>query len=166
MPNYDGFPIQVQVPEVKFEVAVYELLRSEPNILASRLLYHRIPVQHVGPRLDPPRDIAGRRLFLFERAEGENNVWRDLSSEQKVRAYVSNLFYSTQLTVQIFPRPVFLLRQLVSAHHYSTSISRSTSLLLGSSLNRNPNRSPFPLLLHESSALLFSRPRLKQQSAT
>ncbi|KAF2793863.1 hypothetical protein K505DRAFT_243428, partial [Melanomma pulvis-pyrius CBS 109.77] len=50
MPNYDGFPIQVQVPEVKFEIAVYELLRSEPNILASRLLYHRIPVQHVGPR--------------------------------------------------------------------------------------------------------------------
>lgn len=92
MPNYDGFPIQVQVPEVKFEVAVYELLRSEPNILASRLLYHRIPVQHVGPRLDPPQDIAGRRLFLFERAEGENNVWRDLSSEQKVPD-VSNLFH-------------------------------------------------------------------------
>jgi hypothetical protein len=96
MPNYDGFPIQVQVPEVKFEVAVYELLRSEPNILASRLLYHRIPVQHVGLRLDPPQDIAGRRLFLFERAEGENNVSRDLSPEQKVRAYVSNLLYSTQ----------------------------------------------------------------------
>jgi len=86
----------MQVPEVKFEVAVYELLRSEPNILASRLLYHRIPVQHVGPRLGPPQDIAGRGLFLFERAEGEDNVWRDLSSEQKVRAYVSNMFYSTQ----------------------------------------------------------------------
>jgi hypothetical protein len=79
MPNYDGFPIQVQVPEVKFGVAVYELLRLEPNILASRLLYYRIPVQYAGPRLDPPQDIAGRRLFLFERAEGENNVWRDLS---------------------------------------------------------------------------------------
>jgi len=96
MPNFDGFPIQAQVPEVKFEVAVYELLRSEPNILASCLLYHRVPVQHDGPRLDPPQDIAGRRLFLFEKAEGENNVWGDLSSEQKVRAYVSNLFYSTQ----------------------------------------------------------------------
>jgi hypothetical protein len=44
MPNVDGFPIEVQVPEARFEVAVYELLRSAPNILASRLLYHRIPV--------------------------------------------------------------------------------------------------------------------------
>jgi hypothetical protein len=91
MPNFDGFPIHIQVPEVKFEVAVYELLRSEPNILASHLLYYRIPVQHVSPRLDLPQDISGRRLFLFERAEGENNVWWDLSSEQKVCAYVSNL---------------------------------------------------------------------------
>ncbi len=79
MPNYDRFPIDAQVPEVKFEVALYELLRSEPNILASHLLYHRNPVQHVGPRLDHPQDVAGRRLFLFERAEGENNVWYDLS---------------------------------------------------------------------------------------
>lgn len=86
MPNFDGAPIHKQVPEVKFEVAVYQLLHSEPNILASRLLYYRIPVQHVGPRLDLPQDIAGRQLFLFERAEGEKNLWRDLSPEQKVRA--------------------------------------------------------------------------------
>jgi len=96
MPNYDGFPIQVQVSEVQFEVAVYELLRSEPNILASSLLYYRIPVQHVGPRLDPPQDIAGRRLFLFERTEGENNVWRDLSLAQKVRPHISNPYSTTQ----------------------------------------------------------------------
>ncbi|KAJ9634519.1 hypothetical protein H2199_008976 [Coniosporium tulheliwenetii] len=83
MPDYDGFPIHVQVPEVKFEAAAYELLRSQPSIMASRLLYHRIPMQHVGPRLDIPRDLAGRRLFLFERAEGENNVWHDLSPEKQ-----------------------------------------------------------------------------------
>ncbi|KAK0710253.1 3-hydroxybutyryl-CoA dehydratase [Lasiosphaeria miniovina] len=83
MPLFDGFPIHAQVCRVKFEVATYELLRSESNILASRLLYHRIPVQHDGPRLDLPRDIAGHRLFLFERAEGYNNIWHDLSSEQK-----------------------------------------------------------------------------------
>lgn len=91
MPNYDGWPFDKQGPEVKFQVALYELLRSEPTILASRLLYHRMPVQHPGPRLDPPQDIAGRRLFLFERAEGENNIWSDLSPEQKVRASVSHL---------------------------------------------------------------------------
>jgi hypothetical protein len=54
MPNFDGFPIHIQVPEVKFEVAVYKLLRSEPNILAFHLLYHRISVQHVSFRLDRP----------------------------------------------------------------------------------------------------------------
>ncbi|TVY13603.1 hypothetical protein LARI1_G008175 [Lachnellula arida] len=83
MPGFDGFPMDRQVPEVKFEAIVYDLLRSEPDIMTSRLLYHRIPVQHIGPRLEVPQDIAGRRLFLFERTEGEKNLWRDLSSEQQ-----------------------------------------------------------------------------------
>ncbi|KAJ2903737.1 uncharacterized protein MKZ38_009389 [Zalerion maritima] len=83
MPNFHGFPIHSQVAEVKFEVATYKLLRLEPNILISRLLYHRMPVQHTGPRLDLPRDIAGRRLLLFERADGENNVWHSLSQYEK-----------------------------------------------------------------------------------
>lgn len=84
MPDFDGFPIHVQVPQVKFEVEVYELLQSEPRVLASRLLYHRIPVQYEGPRLDHPKDIAGRRLLVFQRTEGENNVWYCLSPTQKV----------------------------------------------------------------------------------
>jgi hypothetical protein len=84
MPDYDGFPIHVQVPEVKFEAEVYALLQSEPDILASRLLYHRVPVQHEGPKLDRPKDIAGRRLLVFQRTEGEDNVWRALSPAQKV----------------------------------------------------------------------------------
>jgi hypothetical protein len=100
MPNFDGFPIHVQVPQVKFEAAAYELLRSEPNILASRLLYHRIPVQHVGPRLDHPQDIAGRRLFLFERAEGEKNVWYNLNPDEKVRAYFSHLLHLIRFVCQ------------------------------------------------------------------
>lgn len=92
MPNYEGFPIHVQIPEVKFEAAVYELLRAEPSILASRLLYYRIPQQHVGRGLGHPQDIAGRRLLVFERAEGENNVWRGLSPEEKVRLHIHYLF--------------------------------------------------------------------------
>lgn len=87
MPDYDGFPIYDQVPEVKFEAEVYELLQSEPGIMASRLLYYRIPVQHEGPKLDLPKDIAGRRLLVFQRTEGENNVWRCLSPTQKVPTY-------------------------------------------------------------------------------
>lgn len=93
MANFDGFPIEKQVPKVKFEVAVYELLRSEPDILASRLLYHRAPVQHNGPRLDLPQDLMGR-CFLFERAEGENNVWHGLGPEEKMRVYIKQLLRS------------------------------------------------------------------------
>ena len=84
MPGFEGMRIENQIPEVKFEVAAYELLRSESDILASRLLHHRIPVQHVGAKLEIPQDIAGRRLLLFERAEGENNVWEVIRPEQKV----------------------------------------------------------------------------------
>jgi hypothetical protein len=87
MPNYDGFPFDVLVSEVKFEAAVYELLRSDAGILASRLLYYRVPVQHVPPQLNVPLDIAGRRLFLFERSEGEKNIWCELSPEGQVRSY-------------------------------------------------------------------------------
>ena len=112
MPNYDGFPIHVQLPEVNFEAAVYELLRSKPSILASRLPYHRIPVQHVGPRLETPQNIAGRRLFLFERVEGENNVWCDLSSEDQVGAYV---YLSAPLNSIVVP--------ILSIGLYSWSIS-------------------------------------------
>lgn len=87
--GYDGFPFERQVPEAKFEVAVYELLRSNTDILVSNLLYHRIPILHDGPKLHRPHDIAGRRLFVFEKAEGENNIWNDLDSQQNVWA----LFY-------------------------------------------------------------------------
>lgn len=74
MPNFCGFPISMQAPEAKFEAAVYKHLRKEPNILVSVLLYHRIPVQRDSPRLDPPQDIAGRLLLVFDKAEGKKNI--------------------------------------------------------------------------------------------
>lgn len=94
MPSYNGFPIHVQISEVEFEAAVYELLRSEPNILAFRLLYYRVPLQHAGPKYDPPRDIIGRVLLVFERAEGEKNIWRVLNPEQKISPSIYYLFQS------------------------------------------------------------------------
>ncbi|KFY82602.1 hypothetical protein V498_08533, partial [Pseudogymnoascus sp. VKM F-4517 (FW-2822)] len=97
-PDFDGFPIQKQIPEAKFEVAAYELLRSEPQILMSRLLHHRIPVQHVRPSIDVPRDIHGRRLFVFERADGENNVFKDLGPREKMQL----LTQSAQIRASLF----------------------------------------------------------------
>jgi len=47
-------------------------------------------VLHAGPRLDLPQDITGRRLLIFERAEGENNVWSDLSSEGQASLLVQS----------------------------------------------------------------------------
>lgn len=84
IPGFDGFPFQRQVPEVRFEAATYELLRSEPDLLTARLLYHRVPVQYPEPRLQRPTDITGRRVYFFERAEGRNNVWKTLNPEGQV----------------------------------------------------------------------------------
>ena len=97
MPNYEGFPTHVQVAKAQFEVAVYELLRPVSQIRVSHLLYHRLPVQYPTPRLHLPQDIMGRRLFLFQREQGENNVWWDLSEEEKVRAYAVTPLDITQV---------------------------------------------------------------------
>lgn len=98
MPDYDGFPVDGVISEAIFEVAVYELLRSDPSILASRLLYHRIPIQHGGARLALPQNIAGRRLFLFQRAEGEKDVWWDLGLEEQA----SLLAQSARIRASLF----------------------------------------------------------------
>lgn len=84
MPDFDGFPIHEQAEEAAFEAGVYNLLRRVRNIRASRLLDHRIPVLHPGPKLSIPQDLAGRCLFVFERAEGVNNVWDKFSAASKV----------------------------------------------------------------------------------
>lgn len=84
MPNFDGFPIERQAPEAVFEAAVYNLLRTESDIRVSHLLHHRVPVLYPGPKLSIPQDLAGRRLFLFEKAEGANNVWAELNAANKV----------------------------------------------------------------------------------
>jgi hypothetical protein len=59
-------------------------LRRRSDIRASHLLYFRAPIQHPGPRLSTPVDLAGRRLFVFEKADGANNVWKDLCAKSKV----------------------------------------------------------------------------------
>ncbi|UKZ67459.1 uncharacterized protein TrAtP1_008618 [Trichoderma atroviride] len=116
MPGFDGFPIDVQVPEAKFEAEVYKLLLPETNIMVSRLLYHRIPKLYEGTKGERPEDIAGRRLFVFQRSEGENNVWRTLKLDQQscllekaahIRASlykyeVSSEFASTWLRERLF----------------------------------------------------------------
>lgn len=101
VPSYRSFPIEAQALEARFEAAVYELLRSEHDILASQLLYYRVPVQHDGPKLRPPKDIAGRRLFLFAKTAGENNLW-DLSRENELcllthLAYIRALLFNYKL---------------------------------------------------------------------
>lgn len=84
MPDFDGFPVHEQAEEAAFEAAIYNLLREVCVIRASRLLYRRIPVLHAGPMLSMPQDLAGRRLFVSERAEGVNNVWDELTAASKV----------------------------------------------------------------------------------
>ena len=75
MPEFDGFPLHVQVLEVRFEAAVYGLLQTQPDIRASTLLYHRVPTLNDRPKDSIPTDLSGRRLMVFERSRGENNVF-------------------------------------------------------------------------------------------
>ena len=84
MPGFDGFPLRRQVADVEFEAHTYELLRHEPGVLNSNLLHYRAPVHNAQPGVEVPKDIRDRRLLIFEKADGMNNVWRVLSPEQKV----------------------------------------------------------------------------------
>ncbi|KAH0580235.1 hypothetical protein H2248_001753 [Termitomyces sp. 'cryptogamus'] len=83
MPNFVGYPFNMQVTEVEFEAAIYELLSSDPLIRVPCLLYYRVPVQYSSPINHIPEDIAGRRLFLFEKAQGEKDIWGELRSEDQ-----------------------------------------------------------------------------------
>jgi hypothetical protein len=84
MPDFDGFTVESQANEVRFEAAVYSLLKGNLDIRASRLLYFHVPVQHHGTKTAPPVDLCGRRLFVFEKDEGTTNVWEDLTAGAKV----------------------------------------------------------------------------------
>ncbi|KAI0548279.1 hypothetical protein F4679DRAFT_324982 [Xylaria curta] len=131
MPEYDRFPIQEQIPEVEFEVVVYKLLRSAPDIPVSRLLYYRIPQQHTGPQLDRPSDIVGRRLLVFERAEGEKNIWRDLSAEQmacllaqsaRIRASLFDFQLSLEFAAALLHKRIFTTGRLHASCQLSCPI--------------------------------------------
>ncbi|KAF7326393.1 hypothetical protein MVEN_02616900 [Mycena venus] len=73
--------VEQEVFEAEFEAKIYELLRPHRKILTPSLLYWRAPSY----RLDalqtidrsPPQDTLGRAFFVFEKAEGVNNVWPD-----------------------------------------------------------------------------------------
>lgn len=114
MPDFDGFPIEVQAPEAEFEIATYQLLRSVPAVRVSRLLYSRIPVQHDGPKDVIPKDLVGRRTFIFERADGTNNVWEDLSFEGQVFFIHKPGFHLVLHPVLSKNVQIILLKQLAS----------------------------------------------------
>ena len=88
-PGFDGFPLSEQVAEVKFEVALYSLLEYDPQIPVSRLYHFRLPKAYEQTLTnDPPGDITGRRLMVFEKTKGECNIWKTLDSRQTV---ISNI---------------------------------------------------------------------------
>lgn len=81
-----------------FELAAYQALRNIGPIFNSGPLYHRDPIQHVvGTVLTPNQ---GRRLFLFEKADGEMyhyGRWRALKEKQKVSCGMKSLLSRSQL---------------------------------------------------------------------
>ena len=83
-PDFDGMPVEAQVRDVSFEVAVYNLLRPEQSLRVSDLIFYRFPLEKQSPKLSIPEDITGRQLLVFQRAKGSNNIW-NVSAEQRVR---------------------------------------------------------------------------------
>ncbi|KAK3373628.1 3-hydroxybutyryl-CoA dehydratase [Lasiosphaeria ovina] len=122
------------VSEAKFETEAYQLLRLVPNVLASLLLYYRLPVQLASTSVEVPKDILGRRLFVFERAEGENNVWKTLSPDHKatwMRAALFNYnpppdFCSTWLLERLYEqKPVSLPVAVAPTRDFCVSLFTS-----------------------------------------
>ncbi|PNY29795.1 Uncharacterized protein TCAP_00295, partial [Tolypocladium capitatum] len=104
-----------------FELATYDALQPLAGAFSRRPLYHRDPVQPGGGYvLTQPQGITGRRLFLFEKAEGERYDyvrWRALSSEQKVRwkdGTHYSLAYSVELLTEV-PQSCLLVRSARAA---------------------------------------------------
>jgi hypothetical protein len=118
-----------------------------------------------------PLEILRAVTCSYLKGQRERRMYGGISAQKRRYVPISTI-RSAQFQfscANLLSRPVFLLRQPVSAHHCSTSISRSISPLYGSAnafLIRSLNRSPFPLLPHASSALPFSRLRSKRQSET
>lgn len=84
MPRYDGFSLHWLHRQLDFEVATYKLLKHTPGIPTDRLLYHRHPLQHAGIKHGMPADISGRRLMIFDMAQGQCRLWSELDEQQRV----------------------------------------------------------------------------------
>lgn len=97
MPKYAGISIEEQVSRTRFEARLYYLLSSEPGILLSHLIYHRVPVQRNSPDSSIAQNIIGRPLFLFEKSEGKRNMWYGLCPDNQVRTRASYLPYFGRL---------------------------------------------------------------------
>ncbi|KAJ7494758.1 hypothetical protein B0H11DRAFT_1910712 [Mycena galericulata] len=66
--------VQEKVDQAAFEAAVYKLLHPTSEIKVSHLLFHRLPVWQVSEnRNERPDHLIGRELFVFEKANGDNN---------------------------------------------------------------------------------------------
>lgn len=85
MPRYDGWPIDWLHKQLEVEANIYKLLMKFKKIPSPDLLYFRRCEQQYGSRGEPPKDVIGRQLMIFDMAEGHCGVWRELSNHQKVR---------------------------------------------------------------------------------
>ncbi|KAG6810278.1 hypothetical protein H0H92_012607 [Tricholoma furcatifolium] len=82
VPTFCGDDVFVQSFHVNFEATIFELFRSHPRIPTSPLLYYRAPSRDF--TYGRPRHIDGRRIFLFEIAQGRKLDWRqDLATDDR-----------------------------------------------------------------------------------
>lgn len=106
--------LEQMVGAVEFEVAIYNLLRSDAEVKVSRLLFHRVPVRATpNERHD---HLMGRELFVFEKADGKHNVWPDNEDRN-----VSRLCFEP-LTWQLSSTLWFQLKILTQCAHMRAAL--------------------------------------------
>ena len=102
-----------QIPGVLLEAAPHDLLRDEPDIRASRLLYHPAPV--LKPDLNPKHRsvLQSRRLFVIERATSVNRSWKQQNSEDKACTCVHPICSNLTLPNSILLNQLARMRALL-----------------------------------------------------
>lgn len=86
MPHFAGFSLERQLSDHDFEAAIYDLLRNDQQIRPAKLKYARSPRQHTESTQSAPSDLSGRRMFVFQKVEGDTNVFASLSTAQQLIA--------------------------------------------------------------------------------
>ncbi|KAJ3043252.1 hypothetical protein HDV00_005572 [Rhizophlyctis rosea] len=110
-PNYVGAPIETVIREVQFEAAVHELLKSDPDIPVSPLLFYRLPVTKTADLVVDAENIDdGRQMMVFDMAkillQNLGKIRASLFTKHLPLDFVKQWLHSRFPNPNVIPHPV------------------------------------------------------------